>query len=432
MVKRILLIFTGIVIIVGIIFFALAWRSALPEAEPPDPQAFAEEQVQRGRVMAGIGNCAACHTVESDKPYAGGRPIPTGFGTLFGSNITPHPEDGIGRWSLPAFVRSMRQGVSRDGSHLYPAFPYTHFTKLSDDDLASLYAYLMTQQPIAGATPPNTLDFPFNIRLLQAGWKLLFFDDAPWQPVAGKPLEWNRGAYLAESAGHCSACHTPRNALGAEKRSEPFAGTVMDDWYAPPLTHDRPTPVDWSSEDLYRFLRKGGSPLLGVATGSMGPVVHDGLTRAPDSDINALAVYFSDLAQGGDSPSARLLPAAAIATAHDRMNEVQAGRTDNLQRGAHIYAAACESCHYNSSAQPNVSRPEMSLNSAIWATEPLNLIQVTLNGISIDDGLPGVLMPAFTTLSDEEIAALAAYLRATQTTEPAWPDLQQRVSALRQ
>ncbi|HNP34874.1 MAG TPA: c-type cytochrome [Woeseiaceae bacterium] len=433
MVKRVLLIIVGIVVFGGIVFVAMAWRSALPEVEPPDPQTFAEAQVQRGRIMAGIGNCAACHTLESDKPYAGGWPIATEFGTLFGSNITPHPDDGIGRWSLEAFARSMQQGVSRDGSHLYPAFPYTHFTKLTDEDLAALYAYLMTREPIPGAAPPNTLGFPFNVRLLQAGWKLLFFDDAPWQPVPEKTADWNRGAYLVDSAGHCSACHTPRNALGAEKKREAFAGAVVDDWYAPPLTHANPTPVDWNSEELFQYLRDGGSPLLGVATGSMGPVVHDGLVRAPDSDVEALAVYFGDLAQSDSPRNSQSQPAAAIAAAHERMDEVQAGRVDMLLHGAHIYAAACESCHYNSPAPPNVRRPELSLNSAIWATEPLNLIQVTLHGISTDDGLPNVLMPGFAAaLSDEDIAALAAYLRATQTTEPAWPDLQQRVSALRQ
>lgn len=433
MIKRVLLIFVGLVVVAGIVLVAIAWRPALSETELPDPQSFTEAQVQHGSVMAGIGNCAACHTVDAEKPYAGGWPIATEFGTLFGSNITPHPDDGIGRWSLQAFVRSMQQGVSRDGSHLYPAFPYTHFTKLTDEDLSALYAYLMTREPIAGATPPNTLGFPFNVRLLQAGWKLLFFDDTPWEPVSGKSADWNRGAYLAESAGHCSACHTPRNALGAEKASEAFAGTIVDNWYAPPLTHKNPTPVERNSKELYQYLRDGGSSLVGVATGSMGPVVHDGLSRAADSEIEALAVYFSDLAQGDDPPSSRLQPGAAIAAAHNRMNEVQAERIDNLLRGAHIYAAGCESCHYNSPEPPNVRRPELSLNSAVWATEPLNLIQVTLNGISTDDGLRDVLMPGFAAaLSDEDIAALAAYLRATQTTEPAWSDLQKRVAALRQ
>src|ERR1700751_3611383 len=204
--------------------FAVAWRPAIPAIEPPAPQSVASNLVKRGRDLAAIGNCNDCHTVRGGKAFAGGLGIPTPFGAIYSTNITPDPETGIGRWSEAAFRRAMRQGVARDGAYLYPAFPYDHFTLVSDDDAKALYAFLMTREPVRATAPANQLPFPLNVRLVMSGWNRLFLKPGPYQPDPARDDAYNRGAYLAEGLGHCGSCHTPRNVLGAEKTSEKFSG----------------------------------------------------------------------------------------------------------------------------------------------------------------------------------------------------------------
>ncbi len=212
--------------------FAIAWRPAIAAIDPPAPQAFDAALVKRGRDLAAIGNCNDCHTVRGGKNFAGGLPVPTPFGTIFSSNITPDPETGIGRWSETAFRRAMRSGVNREGQHLYPTFPYDHFTNVSDEDDRAIYAFLMTRQPVHAPARSNQLSFPLDRRPVIAGWKLLFLRRDTYQPDSSKSAEWNRGAYLVEGLAHCGACHTPRNALGAERVNAQFAGGDVDNWHA--------------------------------------------------------------------------------------------------------------------------------------------------------------------------------------------------------
>ena len=171
-----------------------------------------------GARLAAIGNCNVCHTAPGGAPFAGGLALPTPFGTIQSTNITPDPATGIGRWSETAFVRAMREGVDREGRHLYPAFPYDHFTRVTDQDNRALYAYLMTRRPIQASPPPNDLRFPFDQRILLAGWKMLYLRQGPLAIETDRSPEWNRGRYLVEGLGHCGACHTPRDGLGAEQR----------------------------------------------------------------------------------------------------------------------------------------------------------------------------------------------------------------------
>ena len=223
--------------------FAVAWRPAIAAIDPPAPQSFAPDLIKRGRELAAIGNCNDCHTVRGGKNFAGGLPVPTPFGTIFSSNITPDAETGIGRWSEAAFRRAMRSGVNREGQHLYPTFPYDHFTNVSDEDDRALYAFLMTRQPVRAAARENQLSFPFNQRIAIAGWKLLFLRHDTYQPDSKQSAEWNRGAYLVEGLAHCGACHTPRNALGAERTRAAFAGGDVDDWHAYAINGQSPAPV---------------------------------------------------------------------------------------------------------------------------------------------------------------------------------------------
>ena len=218
MIRRLLL---GIVLllVVGVAgIFLLAWHAKIEPIATPVASHFDPAQVARGEMLASAGYCATCHTAKGGARNAGGYPLKTEFGTIYSANITPDPATGIGNWSEQAFSRAMREGIARDGSELFPAFPFDHFTLLSDEDVSALYAYLMSQPAVNAPARENSLPFPLNIRALQAGWKLLFLDKGRYQPVAGKSEEWNRGAYLAEGLGHCGACHSPRNSVGAEKQ----------------------------------------------------------------------------------------------------------------------------------------------------------------------------------------------------------------------
>jgi mono/diheme cytochrome c family protein len=412
--------------LLGILGFgALAWRPAIAPIAPPPPASFAPELVAKGEALAGGGYCAECHTVKGGQNFAGGYPMPTPFGVLYSTNITPDPETGIGTWSEAAFARAVREGVARDGSHLFPAFPYDHFTKLSNDDVRALYAYFMTRAPVRAPARTNELPFPLNIRYLQAGWKLLFFRPGRFEPDAGKTAEWNRGAYLALGLSHCGACHTPRNLLGAEKLGDAYAGAVIDNWIAPPLTAANPAPVPWTQDELQSYLRNGMSVLHGTAVGPMSPVVH-GLSALPESDVQAIATYFADIDQAGGR-LASVDPAVARA-----MSYAPLGTRQELDADAHLYLAACASCHYNAGRAPLAVRPDLALNSALNLPDPTNLIQVVLRGVGAEEGMPGVVMPSFAQgLSDTDIARIAVYLRRTRTNLPPWPDLDTKIAEIR-
>jgi mono/diheme cytochrome c family protein len=425
-------------------FAAFAHRPSIAPIAPPAASTFSPELIARGELLSGAGYCSSCHTAQGGKPYAGGYAIRTVFGTIYSSNITPDPGTGIGTWSEAAFERAMREGVARDGAHLFPAFPYDHFTKLTDADVQALYAYFMTREPVVALPPPNTLPFPLSLRPLQAGWKLLFFEPGRFVADARRSAEWNEGAYLAEGISHCGACHTPRNALGAEKKGALYAGADIDGWIAPPLTRANPSPVAWDAAELAAYLRSGVSGLHGTAVGPMSPVVHDGLIKLPDSDIGAIAAYFADVGQaaakvpatqaaadvGQAAAKVPATQAAAVPRALGR-EQIDRSRMRTFDAPARLYVTACASCHYNRDTV-NPLRPDLALVSAVSLREPTNLIRVVLGGVSAEEGAPGVVMPAFGSgFSNADIAMLAAYLRATRTDLPPWPNLDKTVAALR-
>ena len=421
--------FIGVVALVTLGLLGLsmfAWQSAIAPIPPPAAASFSTQLVARGEALAGGGYCATCHTAKGEQRFAGGYAMQTPFGIIYSTNITPDPETGIGVWSESAFARAMREGVARDGSHLFPAFPYTHFTKLSDDDVRALYAYFMTRAPVHAPARTNGLAFPFNVRALQAGWKLLFFTPGRFHLDATKSAEWNRGAYLAQGLSHCGACHTPRNFLGGEKDGDAYAGALVDDWIAPPLTAANPAPAPWTRDELHNYLRNGVSVLHGTSAGPMAAVVH-GLSTLTDADIQAIALYFADIDHAGDRGAAI---DAAISRAMSYAS-VEAGQ--EFDADARLYTAACASCHYNAGKAPLAVRPDLALNSALSLPEPTNLVQVMLRGISASDGMSGVVMPGFArALTDADIVRIAAYLRRTRTNLPPWTNLDAKVAALRQ
>jgi mono/diheme cytochrome c family protein len=414
--------------VLGLLGFSLlAWRPAIAPIEPPSPANFPAEAIAKGEILAAAGHCAACHSRQGGQPFAGGYALRTPFGTIYSTNITPDPETGIGRWSLEAFARAMHEGVSIGGSHLFAAFPYDHYTKLSDDDVKALYAYFMTQPPVRATAPANTIPFPLNVRALQEGWKILFFRSGRYLPDPSKSAEWNRGAYLAEGLSDCGGCHTPRNLLGAEKASDAYAGAVIEDWIAPALTEANPSPIPWTQDELFSYLRTGVGSLHGATAGPMTPVIRGGLSTVPDADNRALAVYFADIDHASARESAvEAAMSRALATSH-----LGSGR--EYDPDARLYAAACIACHYNSGPAPLPARPELALNSALTLPEPTNFIQVVLKGVGNTEGGPGLVMPGYASaLTDADIARLAAYLRRTRTDRPPWTDVEKKVVAIRQ
>ncbi|MDP3606726.1 MAG: molybdopterin-dependent oxidoreductase, partial [Polaromonas sp.] len=302
----------------GIAAALLGWRPAIAPVAASSAGIYSAATIERGRQLAAAGDCVVCHTAPGGAPHAGGLAMETPFGKVVTTNITPDAETGIGLWSFSAFQRAMREGISRDGHHLYPAFPYTAFAKTSDEDLTALYAYLMTQPAVRSEPPATQLAFPFSLRPLMAGWNALFHDAAAYQSDVTQTVEWNRGAYLVNGLGHCGACHTPRNAFGAERGGKAFlSGAMIDGWEAPALTALSRAPVPWTSEQLYSYLRTGHSPEHGTAAGPMAPVVRE-LAALPDADIRAMAAYLASynqpLAEADSAARARQVVLAAQQT----------------------------------------------------------------------------------------------------------------------
>jgi len=410
---------------IGIAASAFVWRGAIAPIAPPDPTLYSAATLARGEALAGIGACAVCHTAAEGQKNAGGLGLETPFGIVYSTNITPDPETGIGSWSYPAFERAMKGGISRDGRHLYPAFPYTAFTRMSDADLQALYAYLMAQSPVRAETPATRLAFPFNLRPIMAGWNALFLRPGPQATDANRSAEWNRGAYLVEGAGHCGACHSPRNVLGAEKGGAAhLSGGMVEGWEAPPLTALSYAPIAWSEEELFRYLRTGYAPLHGAAGGSMAPVVAS-LGSASDQDIRAMAIYLASINPPNRTPAEQQADAVRL--------EARAGTGAQVaaSSAARLYEGACASCHQAGAGGPALSgmKPSLALSSTLHSPRPDNLIRKILMGAA----KPSNPMPGFRdSLNDQQIADLAAYLRGRFAPDaPPWGDMTRTVARIR-
>jgi nicotinate dehydrogenase subunit B len=410
--------------VIGIASAALPWRAIAP-ISPPDPSVYSAATIARGEQLAALGNCAVCHTSDGGLINAGGRALETPFGIIYATNITPDVTTGIGAWSYPAFERAMREGVHRDGRQLYPAFPYTHFARTDEADLQALYAWLMAQTPVQQEAPANALRFPFNLRPLVAGWNALFHDSTTLKPAPLRSAQWNRGLYLVEGLGHCGACHSPRNALGAERRDAYLAGGIADGWEAPALTSLSSAPIPWTEDELFSYLRSGQSRYHGVAAGPMAPVVSD-LARVPDTDIRAMAVYLASF-QDTQPAAAKLEEMAATLEARTKV-------TSAASSGARLYLGACAVCHEVGGLPLFGSRPSLALNSNLHGATPDNLIQVILHGIAKPAASDLGYMPGFKDyLGDEQLAELVAYLRKQFAPDkPAWTDVSGAIGRIRQ
>ncbi len=381
----------------------LFWPEQTPPAPPINSLASSLEQ---GRYLAAIGNCQTCHTAKGGKPFAGGVKFDTPFGLLYSTNITADRETGIGNWSFEDFYHAMKVGVRPDGTHLYPAFPYTSFAKLTDADIASLYSFVKTIEPAHSEAKPNAMHFPYNMRFGLRAWNQLFHDSSAYTPDRTQSTEWNRGAYLVRGIGHCGGCHTPRNSFGAERSDLALTGGILNDevrpgkyreWSAVNLTPAKTGLGGWSAASIAEYLQKGECERA-VVHGPMTEVVMNSTRHLRDADAHAIATYL----QG--------LPASSQGTGR-RADQQQ------LAAGETAYTVHCGTCHLPTGLGDEVLGVTLAGNAIVQATDPASFINVILYG-------PHLPPPPFVVdrtrmksfgkrLSDEDIASLATYVRSS-------------------
>ncbi|MFM7012949.1 MAG: molybdopterin cofactor-binding domain-containing protein [Betaproteobacteria bacterium] len=421
-------------VLAGIAGLSLSWiglRGPAPIAPITqfNPTLYSAQTIEKGRQLVALGNCVTCHTAPGGQPNAGGLGIQTPFGTVYSTNLTPDKDTGIGAWSLPAFRRAMRDGVSRDGHLLYPAFPYTSFKNMTDEDIASIYAYLMVQEPIAQNNPQTQLSAPFSYRPLMAVWNALYSEPATSQTLLFDQGElWNRGAYLVNGVGHCTACHTPRDMLGGEKLGQSFlSGAWIKGWEAPALTAASKSPVRWTEQSFYYYLRTGFSGQHGSAGGPMAPVVQQ-LASVPDSDIKAMAHYLASFQE----------PATLAQATHAAQDYVVAARTSSatlLGSAQRMFTMACAACHHDGDGPKLLgANVPLALNTNLHSDKPDNVIRVILEGVRKPASQAIGFMPSFAgQLEDDQVSALVQYMRARFAPDKAaWNNLEQSIARIRQ
>jgi mono/diheme cytochrome c family protein len=402
------------VVVLALAAAGIMWRPALaPQSQAPR---FDDATIARGAQLAALGTCAACHTADRARPFAGGLPLTTPFGTVYSTNITPDARTGIGQWSEEAFTRAMRKGVSRDGHMLYPAFPYNHYARLTQDDIGALYAYFMSRPPLDAPARRNEMRFPFGFRPLVAFWNILYLDDESWRADPRQSAEWNRGAYIADTLAHCAACHTPRTLLGGPDRQRFFDGGEAEGWYVPALNAHSPSPLPWTREHLASYLRTGIAPGHAAAGGPMQDVVEN-LRLADAREVAALATYIHSYLR--QAP-----PRSTPATEPGSLPAPAAGDPDlaRMQSGHAVYAASCARCHDAGRAATSGAALPLQQAVALYDPDPRSLIHLVRDGIQPPDGEPGRWMPGFgALLTDEQTVALVAYLRRYGARAPDWP-----------
>ncbi len=378
-------------------------------AAAPDSAAAPQNVVARGEYLARAGNCMACHSARGGVPWAGGRAIDTSFGTFYTTNLTPDPDTGLGRWTADDFWRALHEGRSRDGRLLYPAFPYTNYTRVTRDDSDALWAYLQSLAPTSQPNRTHALRFPYDSQAALAAWRTLYFEPGVYEADMTQPADWNRGAYLVQGLGHCSACHASRNVLGASEDAEKLAGGLIavQNWYAPSLTSPHEAGVaDWPREDIVALLRDGISPRASVA-GPMAEVVLGSTQHLSPSDLDAMATYLKSL-------PASTAAVAATGESAKSLDEIQLARAERL------YADHCADCHGEQgegagSAGTAKAYPALAGNRAVTLDPPANALRIVLGGgfspATKGNPRPYGMPPFAASLSDEEVALLVSFIR---------------------
>jgi mono/diheme cytochrome c family protein len=370
--------------------------SAAARAQYPDKQSF--EVIEHGRYMASAADCTACHTAPGGRPFAGGGALETPFGILLAPNVTPDIATGIGGWTDDQFVNAVQIGIGHGGIHLYPAMPYTYYTKMTREDVIAIRAYLDTVEPVRNLVQANQLPFPFNQREAMVGWNALYFTPGEFKPDPGKTAEWNRGSYLVEGVEHCGLCHTPKNAMGGDENSRAMQGSVLQNWFAPDLTGSRRLGIgDWTIEDIALYLKTGRNR-YDIASGPMADAVTHSTSHLTDAELRAIAVYLKDLSPGGSVPSQ---PVSA--------------QNPAMQRGEAIYNERCAACHTVAGEGIVGLFPRLNGAPLVQQSQATSLIRVVLEGsraVATEEAPTGPAMPSFAwQLSDADVAAVVTYIR---------------------
>ncbi|WP_186369573.1 c-type cytochrome [Yersinia alsatica] len=369
--------------------------------------------IARGEYLTKAADCVACHTTKDGKPFAGGLAFKTPMGTLYSPNITPDKATGIGSWTDEEFLRALHEGKGKNGENLYPAFPYTSYTLLKDDDVKAIKAYLFSLPAVHQPNRENDMPFPFNQRWGLWFWNLVNFDGQRFEPDSSKDAQWNQGAYFVEALGHCGECHTPRNITMGMKDSKAYAGTEIDGWTAFNITSDPHAGIGgWSQEQIVQYLRSGHVDGKAQAAGPMAEVIENSTRHLTDSDLNAMAVYLRTLKplNPDDETKSRSdwgQPATSVNTLRG-----MPFTADNNTDGARLYLGNCASCHgFTGGGVQDGYYPSLMKNSVVGASAPNNLINVILHGVSRKTNDGAVFMPGFAnTLTDEQVVSLSNYL----------------------
>lgn len=384
----------------GLISLTLATCIIGAAARAQDEQSF--EKIERGRYLAVLGDCVACHTTPGGKPFAGGLGLETPFGALVGPNITPDLGTGIGAWSEADFWRAMHEGIGKNGVRLYPAMPYPAYTKVTREDVSAIWAYLRSLEPVRNEIQSNQLTFPFNVRgPATSVWNLINFQPGVFQPDPAKSETWNRGAYLVEGLGHCGTCHTQKNITGGDRGGEALQGALLQDWYAPDVTSDMRAGIgSWSTYEIVRYLKTGANS-FDIASGPMADAVEHSTSHMTDADLRAIATYLK--ASPGKKNTA---PVSALAVDDRRM-----------VAGKAIYEDRCAACHISSGAGvPNLF-PRLANAPLVQSDDPTSLIRVVLIGSRAGATVAAPTSPAMPSfawnLNDQQVSDVVTYIRNT-------------------
>ena len=376
----------------------LVWRAVDRDSDPSVPDVHpTAELIARGEYLTQAADCAACHNAPGDKPFSGGLAFKLPFGTIYSTNITADRETGIGTWSDDDFVRALHRGIAKDGTHLYPAFPYTSYTALSREDAVAIKAYLFSLPPAHAPSRPADLVFPFNQRWTMMFWNLAFLDEHRFRPDPAWSADTNRGAYLATALGHCGECHTPRNLAFALRPGKEFAGTILQGWDAYNISPDKQSGIgSWSDTQIADYLGTGHADGRGSAAGPMGEAVSNSLQYLSPQDITALVSYLRTVKPQLGEPG----------TATPSPTEKTAG-----DPGSRIFEGACAGCHEGNGGGRETPYAALAGSQTVNDPKGLNLIQVLLSGASLQLKGGTIFMPGFApAYSDAELAAVANYV----------------------
>jgi mono/diheme cytochrome c family protein len=368
--------------------------------------------VAHGEYLVKAADCAACHNSPGGQPFAGGLAFKLPFGTIYSTNITADKETGIGTWSDDDFVLALHQGIAKDGSHLYPAFPYTSYTGLSRDDIVAMKAYLFSLPAVRAPAHPNEMPFPFNQRWTMAFWNLVFLDQHRFRPDRRANDAENRGQYLATALGHCGECHTPRNIGFAMAFSKQLSGTMLEGWHAYNITADKRYGIgDWSDKQIADYLSSGHAMGRGSAAGPMAEAVANSLQYLTNDDVASLVAYLRRVEPKTGKAGTEVDPAPAqmVASKSWKPSAPDHGNLD----GQRIFEGVCAACHQWNGGGRESHYASLAGSQAVNDPEGVNLIRVMLTGADLRTAKGRGYMPSFgDAYSDDELAAVANYVIA--------------------